>query len=182
VTAEKVAYTPSLFARPTLSKDQEPAVGNVVATRPLSLNAAERALGGRAKSLGSRFAGLALTDARLDSLRTGYGVLSHKPIQKSSGVEFVYGSGTERGGTGPYLRLSEALSPQMAYFAQTAKRLTPGTLSLITFRPSPVEKGQKNKARAFRVGQLRTDHLYVTIEGSTRSSVIAAAKALAGIS
>jgi hypothetical protein len=180
VTAEKLSYTPSAFARPKLSSDRPPVIGNVVRTTHLSLAAAERALAGRAASLGSQFAGLALTDARLDSLRTGYGVLSNKPIAKSVGVEFVYGKGSQRGGTGPYLRLSEALSPQMAYWGQATQHVAPGMLSLTTFASSQVERGKPNQGRPFWVGQLHTGRLWVTVEGSDRLSVIRAAQTLAG--
>jgi hypothetical protein len=113
-------------------------------------------------------AGLRLADARLDSLRTGYGVLSQRPIAKSRGVEFVYGSRTRPAGSGPYLQLSEALSPQLAYFGQTAQHAAPRTLSLAMF------------GRTFWVGQLRIGRLFVTIEGTARGPVVAAARALAG--
>ena len=181
VTAEKVAYTPSMFSRPTLTKNQPAAIGNVVKTDHVTLAAAERALDGHAKSLGPEFAGLPLADARLEALRTGYGPLSHRPIAKSRGVEFVYGNGTQRAGSGPYLRVSEALSPQMAYWGQTTQRVAPGTLALTVFRPTQVAPGQRNEGRAFYVGQLRTSRLSITIEGSTRRAVVEAAKKLAGI-
>jgi hypothetical protein len=170
VTIEKVTSTSSMFARPKLAADRPPVIGNVVRTEHVSLAVAERALAGQARSLGSKFAGLPLTDARLDSLRTGYGVLSHKPIRESSGVEFIYGSGTQRAGSGPYLRLSEAVGPQMAYFGQTEQRVARGKLALTTFGQS-----------ASWVGQLHARGLYVTIEGNARASVIAAAKALARV-
>jgi len=171
VTAEKIDYSAAVFARPTLSNDQPAVVGNVVATAHVQLETAEQALGGRARSLGSHFAGLRLTDARIDSLRTGYGPLSHKPVEKSRGVQFIYGSGSPRAGTGPYLRVSEATSPQMAYFGQTPHGLTSGHLSLTVF-PS----------NALFVGQLHAHGLYITIEGSNRLTVVAAARTLAGIS
>jgi hypothetical protein len=147
----------------------------------VSLAAAERALGAHAKSLGGEFAGLALTDARLDVLRTGYGPLSGRPTSKSHGVELVYGHGTQRAGSGPYLHLSEALSPQMAYWAQTTQSVPPGMLALTDFRPSPGAGGRHNESRTFFVGQLHSGRLYVTIEGSARGTVVNAAKALAGI-
>ena len=181
VTAEKVAYAPSIFVRPALAKDQPPAVGNVVKTEHVKLATAERALARHAKSLGPEFAGLPLTDARLEALRTGFGPLSHRPIEKSRGVEFVYGSGSQRAGTGPYLGLSEALSPQMAYWAETSQHLKPGTLELTAFHPSQVANGRPNEGRAFYVGQLHTGRLYITIEGRSRRTVVDAAKALAGI-
>jgi hypothetical protein len=181
LAAEKLAYTRAMFAKPKLSRNQPPAIGTVAKTAHVSLRAAERALSRHASSLGESFAGLLLTDARIEALRTGYGPLSHRPIAHDTGVEFVYGSGTQRGGSGPYLRLSEATSPQMAYWAQPSERVALGTLELTTFLPAAVTKGEPNQGRRFFVGQLHSGRLYVTIQGSARSTVIDAAKALAGI-
>ena len=59
----------------------------------------------------------------------------------------------------------------MAYFGQTPHGLTSGHLSLTVF-PS----------NALFVGQLHAHGLYITIEGSNRLTVVAAARTLAGIS
>jgi hypothetical protein len=168
---DSIAYTPSLFTRPSLARPA-PSIGQVAKTRHVSRAAAETALRGRARSLGASFASLPLIDARIDRLSTGYGPLSGRPITHGSGVEFIYGdSGLPLNGT-PFLRISEALSPQMAYgLVPEGAALEEGSLLLTRF-------GETGARFALWVGKARVGGLYVALQGSSRQLVVNAARAI----
>jgi hypothetical protein len=161
-----IAYAPSLFKRPTLSRPN-PASGQVAKTRHVSRAVAEMALRGQARSLGASFASLPLVEARIDRLTTGYGPLSGIPVTYGSGVEFIYGDrGIPPNGT-PYLRISEALSPQMAYgLVPDGATLQAGVLVLTRFD------------NGFWTGKTRAGGLYVALRGSSRQLLVDAARAI----
>ncbi|MCW2963700.1 MAG: hypothetical protein JWO17_952 [Actinomycetia bacterium] len=161
-----IAYTPSLFKRPTLARPQ-PAAGSVAKSRHVSRAVAETALRGHARSLGASFASLPLIDARIDRLTTGYGPLSGRPFTHGSGAAFIYGAnGMPLNGT-PFLRISEALSPQMAYGLQPeGASLRAGVLVLTRF------------GNGFWTGKTRAGALYVALQGSSRQLLVSAARAI----
>jgi hypothetical protein len=166
-----IAYTPSLFTRPSLARPA-PSIGQVAKRRHVSRAVAEMALRGRARSLGASFASLPFIDARLERLSTGYGALSGRPITRGSGVGFSYGdSGLPLNGT-PFLRISEALSPQMAYgLVPDGASLREGSLLLTRF-------GETGARYALWVGKARVGGLYVALQGSSRQLVVSAARAI----
>jgi hypothetical protein len=166
-----IAYEPSLFKRPSLARPA-PSIGQVAKARHVSRAVAETALGGRARSLGARFASLPLVDARLERLTTGYGPLSGRPITRGSGVGFSYGdSALPLNGT-PFLRISEALSPQMAYgLVPDGASLREDSLLLTRF-------GETGARYALWVGKARVGGLYIALQGSSRQLVVNAARAI----
>jgi hypothetical protein len=165
-TIGSIAYAPSLFKRPTLARPQ-PAAGQVAKTHHVPRAAAEAALRGHARSLGASFASLPLVDARIDRLTTGYGPLSGRPFTHGRGVAFIYGdNGMPMNGT-PFLRISEALSPEMAYGLQPeGASLRQGVLVLTRF------------GNGFWTGKMRAGALYVALQGSSRQLLVSAARAI----
>jgi hypothetical protein len=161
-----IAYSSTLFKRPILVRPQ-PAVGQVAKSRHVSRAVAEASLRGHARSLGASFASLPLIDARIDRLTTGYGPLSGRPLTHASGAAFIYGAdGIALNGT-PFLRISEALSPQMAYGLQP-EGASPreGVLVLTRF------------GNGLWTGKTRAGALYVALQGSSRRLLVSAARAI----
>jgi hypothetical protein len=158
------AYSPTLFKRPALGPPQ-PAAGQVAKSRHVARGVAEAALRGQARSLGASFASLPLIDARIDQLTTGYGPLSGRPLTHGTGVAFVYSvDGMPLNGT-PFLRISEALSPQMAYGLQPeGASLREGVLVLTRF------------GNGLWLGKTRAGALYVALQGSSRRLLVSAAR------
>jgi hypothetical protein len=173
-----VAYTPQLFARPTIDRPT-PSAGEVARTRHVSLAVATRALGAHARSLGARFGSLPLVESRIDELTTGYGPLVKHARTRAPGVELVYGdSGGFIAGTA-FLRVSEALSPQIAY--GMVRGGVPPAGSLILTRVENLIRTPSagtSARRALWFGELRSGPLYVAIQGSSRALVIGASRAL----
>ena len=186
VTIGTVAFARSLFTRPTAHTRPTPSAGEVAKTKHVPLRIAEAALGGATRSLGHTFASLPLIDARIDDLTTGYGPLSGKPVTHAPGVQLIYGDAGIASNT-PFLRISEALSPQMAYGMQT-NRPPPGSLVLteITNETAPVQANGSawtcyapvcdNQSLWF--GQMRFGRLYLALETSSRALILDAARSL----
>jgi hypothetical protein len=174
-----IAYAPSLFKRPALNRPQ-PVSGQVARTRHVSGVAAERALHGQARYLGASFASLPLIDARIDQLTTGYGPLSGRPVTRGSGVEFIYGDSGGAFNGNPFLRISEALSPQMAYGLELeGAALRNGSLLLARFENQTVtSNGKPTARRSLWVGKTRVGGLHVALQGSSRQLVLEAARAI----
>jgi hypothetical protein len=161
-----IAYSPALFKRPTLARPQ-PAAGSVAKSHHVSRVVAETALRGHARSLGASFASLPLVDARIDRLTTGYGALSGRPFTHGSGAAFIYGvNGMPVNGT-PFLRISEALTPEMAYgLRPEGASLRDGVLVLTRF------------GDGLWSGKTRAGALYVSLWGSSRQLLVSAARAI----
>jgi hypothetical protein len=187
VTIETVAFARSLFSRPTAHTQLTPSAGEVAKTKHVPLRIAEAALGGAARSLGHTFASLPLIDARIDDLTTGYGPLSGKRVTHAPGVQLIYGDADIASNT-PFLRISEALSPQMAYGMQTNRAPLPGSLVLTEIRneTAPLHangSGWKCYApvcgnQSLWFGQMRLGSLYLALETSSRSLILEAARSL----
>jgi hypothetical protein len=185
VTIGTVAFAPSFFAHPRIQTPLAPSAGEVAKAKHVRLRAAEAALGGATRSLGPTFASLPLIDARIDDLTTGYGPLSGKPVTHAPGVELIYGDAGIAGNT-PFLRLSEALSPQMAYGIQTSRLLPPGSLVLTEIRSetAPVQaNGSVCSApvcgnQSLWFGEMRVGRLYIALETSSRALILEAARFL----
>jgi hypothetical protein len=175
-----VAFAPSLFRRPALATRLSPAAGEVAKTRHVSLRVAEAALGRHARSLGTAFGSLPLIDARTDELTTGYGPLSGRPVTRAPGVEFIYG---DSGGTfngNPFLRVSEALSPQMAYGMRAdVPGLPSGSLLLSRAENETItSSGHTAARRTLWFGSMRVGSLYVALQAGSRELLLTAAKTL----
>jgi hypothetical protein len=138
------------------------------------------ALHGQARSLGATFASLPLIDARIDQLTTGYGPLSGRPVTRGSGVEFIYGDSGGLLNGNPFLRMSEALSPQMAYGLEVeGAALRNEALLLMRFENQTVTSNGKTAARrSLWVGKTRVGGLYVALQGSSRQVVLDAARTI----
>jgi hypothetical protein len=183
---EKIAYARSLFARPEVNNFPTPVAGQVSKTRHVSRATAERALGAEVRSLGRAFASLPLIDARVDQLTTGFGPLSTAPFAHGRGVQFIYGDpGISRA---PFLRVSEALTPEFGYGMQRGA-VEPGNLLLneVRSQTAPARahgSGWKCYAvcgtQSLFIGQMRVGSLFVALEGSSRALVLRAAQALGG--
>jgi hypothetical protein len=169
VTIDTVLYRPALFRRPTVDRNPSPTAGEVAATVHLTRSAAERALEGQARSLGATFRSLPLVDARLDTLTTGYGPRLHRRASRAPGVEFLYGD-MRLGAGSPFLRVSEALSPQVAYGMQPTRTLARRHVVITRFESAG--------ARSLWLGELRAARLWVSLEASSRLLVLEAAAAL----
>jgi hypothetical protein len=180
VALGSVAYTPSLFARAALDRHAKPSAGQVAKTRHVSRGVAEAALGGAARSLGTSFFSLPLIDARIDQVTTGYGPFSGRPITRAPGVAFVYGDSGGFLNGNAFLRLSEALSPQIAYGMQTEDaKLTEGSLLLTRVENETLAaNGSASVRRLLWFGRLRVAGLYVALQGSSRQTVVRAAQQL----
>jgi hypothetical protein len=174
-----VAYRRSLFARPSRDRHPAPSAGEVATTRHVSRAGAEAALKGQARALGTRFSSLPLIDAKIDRLTTGYGPLSGIPVTRAAGVEFVYGDSGGFLNGNPFLRLSEALSPQMAY-GQTADAMPREGMLLLTRveNETVTPSGGASARRALWLGQTKVGNLYVSLQGSSRPLVVSGARAL----
>jgi hypothetical protein len=178
-----IAFRPALFVRPARARTLPPVAGEVARTRHVRLAGAEAALGGGVRSLGRSFATLPLTDARIDELTTGYGPLSGQPVRHGRGVQLIYGDTGGFLNGNAFLRLSEALAPQLAYGMQTGGAfVTEGTLLLTRVENETLAtSGHPAVRRALWFGQLKTrSGLYVALQGSSRRLVLQAAHALEG--
>jgi hypothetical protein len=179
ITIRSVAFTPALFKHPTLDAHVSPSSGEVARTRHVSRVAAERALGGAARALGGTFSSLPLIDARIDQLTTGYGPLSGKPVTRAPGVEFVYGDSGGLFNGNAFLRLSEALSPQMAYgMRRAAAPFAPRSLLLTRAESVTVTPSGGAPSRVLWFGQMRAGRLYVTLQSSSRQLILRGARVL----
>ena len=173
-----IAYAPSLFRRPAVKAQATPVAGEVASTRHVRLAVAEKALAGAARSLAASFASLPLIDARIDELTTGYGPFAKRKISRSPGVQFVYGDSGGILNGGRFLRISEALSPQMAY-GMGADASRPGSLLLTRVESETVAaNGGPSDRRALWFGQARIGRLYVALQSSSRLTLVHAARAL----
>lgn len=172
VRIDTLPYRAALFVRPSVHRRPAPVAGEVAATRHVSRAVAEQGLGKRARSLGETFGSLPLIDARLDILTTGYGRLSHKHATRAPGVQFLYG---DNGlvARKPFLRVSEALSPQFAYGMQPNR-----TLARANVIVTRIESETSTGGRSLWLGELRTAKLWVSLEASSRSLLLEAAAAL----
>jgi hypothetical protein len=178
-----IEYAPSLFRRPAQNAQAKPVSGQVARTRHVRSPVAEAALGAAGRSLGARFASLPLIDARIDELTTGYGPLSQRPVSRARGVQFIYGdSGGILNGS-PFLRISEALTPQMAYGMDgQASGLKRGSLLLTRVVSETVAtNGAPPARRVLWLGRLHAGRLYVALQGSSRQLLVGAAQKLANI-
>jgi hypothetical protein len=175
-----IEYAPSLFKRPAPSTNAAPVAGQVASTRHVPSAVAETALDGAARSLGTSFASLPLIDARIDELTTGYGPLSHRPVSRAPGVQFMYGDSGGILGGGPFLRIGEALTPQMAYGMDgQASGLKRGSLLLIRVGSETVSaNGSPSARRVLWFARMRAGRLFVALQGSSRQTVVRAAQAL----
>jgi hypothetical protein len=180
VGVARVDYAPSLFRRPELNTKPTPVSGQVASTRHVRSAVAEAALSGAARSLGAHFASLPLIDARIDELTTGYGPLSHRPVSRAAGVQFIYGdSGGILNGS-PFLRISEALRPQMAYGMDgRASGLKRDSLLLTRIESQTLAaNGSPSVHRLLWFGQVQVGPLYVALQGSSRQVLVRAAQRL----
>jgi hypothetical protein len=175
-----IEYAPSLFRRPPPNTNAAPVAGQVASTRHVPSAVAETALDGAARSLGTSFASLPLIDARIDELTTGYGPLSHRPVSRAPGVQFMYGDSGGILGGGPFLRIGEALTPQMAYGMDgQASGLKRGSLLLIRVGSETVSaNGSPSARRVLWFARMRAGRLFVALQGSSRQTVVRAAQAL----
>ena len=179
VAIGSVAFSPSLFKRPSLDRRVSPSSGEVARTRHVSRVAAERAFGGAARALGGTFSSLPLIDARIDQLTTGYGPLAGKPVTRATGVEFVYGDSGGLFNGNAFLRLSEALSPQMAYGMRRAGvPVAPKSLLLTRVESVAVTSSGGAPSRVLWFGQMRAGRLYVALQSGSRQLILRAAQAL----
>jgi hypothetical protein len=187
VTIGTVAFAPSLFTRPATQTRPTPSAGEVAKAKHVRLGVAEAALGGATRSLGQTFASLPLIDARIDDLTTGYGPLSGKPAMHAPGVQLIYGDAGIASNT-PFLRISEALSPQMAYGMQANRPLLRGSLVLTEIRnaTTPVRANGSGWScyapvcdnRSLWFGQMRVGRLYIALETGSRTLILQAARSL----
>jgi hypothetical protein len=175
-----IDYAPSLFRRPTSNTKIAPVAGQVASARHVARAVAETALGGAARSLGASFASLPLTDARIDELTSGYGPLSGKPITRAPGVAFIYGDSGGFLNGNAFLRISEALSPQIAYgMGRDGGKLTDGSLLLTRVQNETlVANGSSSVRRTLWFGRMRVGRLYVALQGSSRQVVVRGAQQL----
>jgi hypothetical protein len=187
VTIGTIPFAPSLFTRPATQTRPTPSAGEVAKAKHVPLRIAEAALGGATRSLGQTFASLPLIDARIDDLTPGYGPLSGKPVTHAPGVQLIYGDAGIASNT-PFLRISEALSPQMAYGMQTNRPLSPGSLVLTEIKneTAPVQANGSGWScyapvcdnQSLWFGQMRVGGVYVALETSSRTLILQAARSL----
>lgn len=180
VTIRAVPFSRSLFLRPSVRKHSSPVAGEVAKTRHVTRQVAERALGRQARSIGSTFRKLPLIDARIDELTTGYGPLSGKRATRAPGVEFIYGDTGGPLNGNAYIRVSEALSPQMAYGMQ-AEAGTPEPEMLLVTRAENqtiTNGGRTSARRTLWFGFMQAGRLYVSLQASSRELLLDAARTL----
>lgn len=176
--AETVTPGQADFTKPKrIASGALPQVGNVVASRVGPIGAASSALGGRVAWLGRQFAGLRLSEVRLDTIKTSYA--GSRRLRTSRGVEFLYG---ERGARYAWLR--EATEPAFAYGFLRGTTLPPAGRLLV--RRVHVETAPSGGGRAVPTstgvwqGQLVRGRLFVALEASSKALLLHAARSVAG--
>jgi hypothetical protein len=176
--AETVARGQADFTKPKRTAGL-PLVGNVVVSKVGPIGAASSALGGRVAWMGRRFAGLRLSEVRLDTIKTSYGAPGNRHLRTSEGVELLYG---QRGAR--YASLREATEPALAYGFLRGSMLPPAGRLLV--RRVDVETAPREGGRAVPTGavvwqgQLVQGRLFVALEASSKALLLKAARSVAG--
>jgi hypothetical protein len=177
--AETVTPGQADFTKPKrISSGALPQVGNIVASEVGRIGAASSALGGRLAWMGRRFAGLRLSEVRLDTIKTYYGPAGNLHVKSSKGVELLYG---ERGAR--YASLREATEPAFVYGFLRGSTLPPAGRLLV--RRVDVETAPKEGGRAVPTGtvvwqgQLVRGRLFVALEASSKALLLNAARSVA---
>jgi hypothetical protein len=178
--AETVTPGQADFTKPKrIASGALPQVGNVVASKVGPIGAASSALGGRVAWLGRRFAGLRLSEVRLDTIKTSYGPPGNRHLRPSKGVELLYGKRDAR-----YAWLREATEPAFAYGFLRGVTLPPAGRLLV--RRVDVETAPREGGRAVPTGtvvwqgQLVQGRLFVALEASSKALLLKAARSVAG--
>jgi hypothetical protein len=180
---ETLAPGQATFARPKLTPPTErPVATSVTSEQKASLADAAAALAGRLLSAGDSIDGLALAEATVQQIVTGYGVSSGVPFSHSTGVELVYGSPPKWDSPADYVLLRESLRPEMLYGFDAGR--TPALAGLVRIESSDVVAAPKPGAAAVPTGRtiwrgtLVKDGVNVAVEATTRTLLLDAAKQL----
>jgi hypothetical protein len=117
---------------------------------------------------------------RIDELTTGYGPLSGRPVTRAPGVEFIYGDSGGAFNGNHFLRVSEALSPQMAYGMRVdVTALRAGSLVLTRAENETVtSSGSTASRRTLWFGSMRVGRLYVALQTDSRALLLSSARML----
>jgi hypothetical protein len=176
-TIETLAAQSVDFSRPKLlSPDQSPVATSVTAEQTVTQFVADSALNGRLLLAGRALDGLPLGQLTLQQIVTGYGADSGVPHRHSRGVEVVYGGPTDWTSPADYVVLKESLRPEMLYrFDALSEAPREGTVLV-----SMIESSQVGVAHpTIWMGQLVKSGVYVTVEATSKTLLVDAARALA---
>ena len=172
------------FSRPQQTpKRDSPVATSVTGEVTVSLEAAAAALEGKLLTAGATLDGLPRGPVTLRTIVTGYGADSGLPPTRSQAVELRYGGPIDRTANADYLLVKLSLEPQMLYRFVGAYREPPpeGTMVLQTMTVSAAAPGTTRAVptgETIWLGQLRKSGVYVTIEATSKTLLIDAARAL----
>jgi hypothetical protein len=152
------------FTKPTVAQvGDEPSAGEVVSSKslPLTPSSIGAALPG-AVWAGNPVAGLPLTSARRDELRTSFAHHS-RPPETGVGLRLEYGSGA----SGAYVLLMESKGPQFGYM-----------WARVPLAPSDLDGKLYYFSSGDAVGFTVANGIYITIRASNHDLLIRAARTL----
>jgi hypothetical protein len=182
-TAETVTPAQADFTKPKpIASGALPEVGNVIRSKVVPIGVASSALGGRVAWIGRRFAGLPLSEARLDTIETFYGFGTSRRSSTGAGVQLLYGKRSPAA-SGRFVSLRESFGPQLAYGFGRPSMLPPAGRLLV--RRMDVESAAAEGGRAAPTGavvwqgQLVRGRLYVALEASSKGLLLSAARSVA---
>jgi hypothetical protein len=180
--AETVTPVRADFTKPKRTPSGAlPEVGNVVRSSVVPVGTASSALGGRVVWLGRRFAGLPLTEARLDRIETFYRFGASRRSTTGAGVQLLYGERSPAVST-RFVSLRESARPQLAYGFMRPSVLPPAGRLLVQrvdVDAAPKGGGRAVPSRAvFWQGQLVRDRLFVALEASSKRLLLSAARSV----
>jgi hypothetical protein len=165
------------FTKPRLTLPSEsPVATSVTGEKAVSQAAAAAALDGRLLLNGGALDGLPLSRLTLQQIVTGYGANSGVPPTHSYGIEAVYGGPTNWDSPADYVVLKESVRPEMLY-RFSAPYQAPVEDNMFV---SKIESSQVGIAHpTIWMGQLVKSGIYVTVEATSKTLLVDAARALA---
>lgn len=181
--AETVTPAQADFTRPRrIATGALPEVGNIVESKVVPIGVVSSALGGRVVWMGRRFAGLPLSEARLDATKTFYGFGASRQSSTGAGVQLLYGE-RSTAASARFVSLRESFGPQLAYGFSRPSMLPPARRLLV--RRVDVDAAPKGGGLAVPTGavvwqgQLVRDRLFVALEASSKDLLVSAARSVA---
>jgi hypothetical protein len=183
-TAETVTPAQADFTKPKpIASGALPEVGSIVRSKVVPIGAVSSTLGGRVVWMGRRFAGLPLSEARLDRIKTFYGFGTSRRSSTGAGVQLLYGERSPAA-SARFVSLRESFGPQLAYGFGRPSMLPPAGRLLV--RQVDVEAATGPGGRAaptgtvLWLGLLVKDRLFVALEASSKGLLLSAARSLVG--
>lgn len=156
---------------------QSPVATSVTGEQVVSQAEAAAALNGRLLLGGGTLDGLPLGQLTLQQIVTGYGADSGVPYTHSQGVEAVYGGPTDWNSPADYVVLKESLRPEMLYRFSGSLAQPPAEGDMLV---SKIESSQPGIAHpTIWLGQLAKNGVYVTVEATSKTLLVDAARSLA---